>query len=170
VVELAEEGPIPRQSGTGGASPPQATATHRWRILLRHWMPWLIPLLAIGLPMLFFILAGSIPVAAWRWGEAPTSLGRGDFLIPVLILCLEAIRHWWYEVTCGRLMGIVGLVGCVLCLAAAAVCAFSFAVASSHPVTADSTKSIIVITWACFAVGLFSGTIGLWVSTPKAGK
>jgi hypothetical protein len=170
VIELEVGGSIPRPQGeAGGSGVPPGAATQSEHGLLRHWMPWLIPLLAIFLPMLYFIVAGSIPAAAWRWGEAPTSLGRGDFLIPVLILCLEAMRRWWSEVKCGWKMGIVRVISSGLCLGAVIVCSDSFSVAASHPVTAASTKSVSVITWACFAVGFFSGTIAVWVSAPRAG-
>lgn len=171
VIELGAGDSIPRPHGeSGGASAPPAAAQRSEHRLIRHWMPWLIPLLAIALPMLYFIVAGSIPDAAWRWGEAPTSLGRGDFLIPVLILCLEAIRHWWAEVKCGWKMGIVRVFSSALALGAVVVCSDSFSVAASHAVTAATTKSVIVITWACFAVGFFAGTIAVWASTPEAGK
>lgn len=171
VIRLGAGGSIPHPTGEPeGTSASSAAAQQSEYLLVRHWMPWLIPLLAIAFPMLYFIVAGSIPDAAWRWGEAPTSLGRGDFLIPVLILCLEAIRRWWSEVTCGWKMGIVRLFSTALCAGAVIVCSDSFSVAASHPVTAHSTKSVIVITWACFAVGLFAGTIAVWASVPEAGK
>jgi hypothetical protein len=171
VIELEAGGPIPGPQGeAAGVNAPAAAADHPEHRLLRHWMPWLIPLLAIALPLLYFIVAASIPEAAWRWGEASTSLGRGDFLIPVLILCLEAIRHWWSEVKCGWKMGIVRVISSALCLGAVVVCLDSFSVAASHAVTADSTKSVAVITWGCFAVGFLSGTIAVWVSGPKEGR
>jgi len=171
VIELEVGGPIPRPQGeAAGASVRAVAATDRDRGLVRHWMPWLIPLLAIALPMLYFIVAASIPAAAWRWGEASTSVGRGDFLIPVLILCLEAMRRWWYEVNCGWTMGIVRITSSVLCLGSVVVCLDSFSVAASHVVTAHSTKSVAVITLGCFAVGFLSGTIAVWVSAPEAGR
>ena len=171
VIELEVGGSIPRPQGeTGGVNAPAVAATQPEHSLLRHWMPWLIPLLAIALPMLYFIVAASIPTAAWRWGEAGTSLGRGDFLIPVLILCLEAMRRWWSEVKCGWKMGIVRFFSSALCLGAVVVCSDSFSVATSHVVTTQSTKSVSVITWGCFAVGFLSGTIAVWASAPRAGK
>ena len=120
--------------------------------------------------MVGFVVAASIPAFAWRWGESSTALGRGDFLIPVLILCLEALRQWWSEVECGWKLGIVRLVSSALCLGAVVICTDAFSVASSHPVTTDSTKSVTVITWACFTAALIAGTIAVTASTPKAGK
>jgi hypothetical protein len=113
---------IPPQGGAevAGVKPPAATGTQRQ--LIRHWLPWLIPLLAVALPLLGFVVAASIPAAALRSGEASTSLGRGDFLIPVLILCLEAIRRWLFEVKCGKILGGVGAFSSVLCVAAVVVC------------------------------------------------
>jgi hypothetical protein len=147
--------------------PPKAPAAHYE--VIRHWLPWLIPLLAVALPLLGFIVAASIPTASIRMGEASISLGRGDFLIPVLILCLEAIRRWVFEVRCGKILGRVGASASVLCLAAVVVCLYAFSAASSQAVTADSIKSITVITWACFTVGAVTGTMGVLASPSKAG-
>jgi hypothetical protein len=171
VIEVAAEGSLQRPPGdAGGTTAKSAAAAGRKHLLLHHWLPWLIPLGAIGLPLLGFIVAGSIPDAALKWGEAPRSLGRGDFLIPVLILCLEAMRRWWFDVKCGWRLGTFALLLCTACLGAVVVCLYSFAVAASSPVTSDSIKSVTVITLTSFAAGLASGTIAVAASTPKAGS
>lgn len=165
----AEDAPIPAQSGGEVTAAQSVAATPTLHESIQHWVPWLIPLLAVALPLLGFVVAASIPAAALRSGEASTSLGRGDFLIPVLILCLEAIRRWLFEVKCGKILGRVGACASVLCLAAVVVCLYSFSAASSQVVTADSIKSVSMITWACFTVGLVTGTMAVVASTPKAG-
>jgi hypothetical protein len=165
----AEDAPISGQGTPEVAVVQPASATETLHETIRHWVPWLIPLLAVALPLLGFVVAASIPAAALRSGEASTSLGRGDFLIPVLILCLEAIRRWLFEVKCGKIMRRVGACASALCMAAVVVCLYAFSAASSQPVTADSIKSISLITWACFTVGLVTGTMALVASTPKAG-
>jgi membrane protease YdiL (CAAX protease family) len=164
VSNLAIDIPHPE----GGTAPRAAVKKQDHRLIL-HWLPWVLPLLAIALPMLGFVVAASIPVFALRWGETSTALGRGDFLIPVLILCLEAIRHWWAEVKCGWRMGTVRVFFSALCLGAVIICSDSFSVASSHAVTPASTKSVTMITLACFTIGLLAGTMAVLASTPKAG-
>jgi hypothetical protein len=150
-------------------SPPRTGETNRAKHPFLHWLPWLLPLLAIALPMVVFSVAASVPVAKLRWGEAATSIGRGDFLIPVLILCLEALRHWWTETKCGRMLKIIRLIFSILCSGAVIIGFAAFVVASSETVTAASTRSIEVITLGCFTVSLVAGTIAVAMSTPKAG-
>jgi hypothetical protein len=137
---------------------------------LRHWMSWILPLLAIGLPLVGFVVVASIPGAKLAFGGGTRSLGRGDFLIPVLILCLEAIRCWWAEVECGTMLAASRVFLSAACLFAVVIALYAFAVAANTSVTADSTKSIIVITAACFTTGLVSGTIAVAMSRPRASK
>ena len=155
---LAKTSPLPRTGETSQVRHP-----------FLHWLPWLLPLLAIALPMVAFIVVASIPVAGLRWGDTPTAIGRGDFLIPVLILCLEALRCWWVETKCGWKLGIIRLVSSFLCLSAAVISLFAFAVALSDPVTTASIRSIEVITLGCLTVSVVAGTIAVAVSTPQAG-
>jgi cobalamin synthase len=160
--------------GTGpGTSANAAEASDHWRT--RHWMPWLLPLLAIALPVLAFVVVASIPVFAMRWGEAATSLGRGDFLIPVLILCLEACRRWGFEVSWEDKKRAAKWCSMAACGFAGCVCLLAFMYASSLPVTPVShqvtpagAKSMTAVTLVSFTVGLILGTIAVAVSVPDA--
>ena len=134
-----------------------------------HWLPWLLPLLAIALPVVVFSVVASVPAAALRWGDASTAIGRGDFLIPVLILCLEALRHWWTETKCDWKLRIVRLISSFLCSGAVIIGLTAFVVALSDEVTPASTRSVEVITLGCFTVSLVAGTIAVAVSMPKEG-
>jgi hypothetical protein len=167
--QMATDEALPPQAGAAVAAVDSAAVAAPHQQLIRHWLPWLIPLLAVALPLLGFVVAASIPAAALRMGEASTSLGRGDFLIPVLILCLEAIRRWVFEVKCGKILGRVGACASALCVAAVIICLYAFSAATSQLVTGDSIRSITVITWACFTVGAGTGTIAVVAATRKAG-
>src|ERR1022692_2859126 len=164
VIELADATSIPQQSSHSGSeatSPPiapSATADHQ---LARHWIPWLIPLLAIGLPILGFLVADSVPSARLNWYEVDTSVGRGDFLIPVVILCLEAGRRWWFDTTCGAKLGAVRALGTILCGGAVVIDLYSVAIAASDVVTKDSKRSITEITLWRFTAAILSGTIAV---------
>jgi hypothetical protein len=137
------------------------------RKLLMHWLSWVLPLLAVLLPILGFVVAASIPVDAMRWGEARTALGRGDFLIPVLLVCIDAVWRWCVDVKCGLRMGIVGVFSCGLCVAAGIVCLYSFSVASSLPITKASTDSVTLITLTALVAGGAAGMIAVAASPPK---
>lgn len=137
------------------------------RKILMHWLSWVLPLLAVLLPLLGFVVAASIPVDTMRWGEARTALGRGDFLIPVLLVCIDAVWRWCVEVKCGWRLGLVGVFSCALCVAAGIVCLYSFSVASSLPVTAASTDSVTLITLTALIVGGASGVVAVAASVPK---
>ena len=136
---------------------------------VKHWLPWVLPLLAVGLPLLGFSVAASIPDFALRAGGAGTSLGRGDFLIPVLILCMEAIRRWLFEVKGGPVLSFFGVVASLICVLAVAVCMYAFADATSLPTpTTDSARSVDAITWFCLAAGVITGTMAVIATRPKS--
>jgi hypothetical protein len=141
------------------------TADH-WRT--RHWMPWVLPLLAILLPVLEFVVTASIAAYAMRWGGTRAALGRGDFLIPVLILCLEAFRRWWLEVKWDGWKRTAKWWFMTLCGTTGFVCYVAFQDASSHPVTPATTRSITAVTLGCLIVSLVLGTWAVVVSTPDA--
>ena len=132
-----------------------------------HWLSWILPLLAVLLPILGFVVAASIPVDTLRWGEARTALGRGDFLIPVLLVCIDAVWRWCVDVKCGWRMGVLGVISCALCVAVGVVCLYSFSVASSLPVTTASTDSVTLITLTALVVGAIAGMIAVAVSAPN---
>src|ERR1700722_9827366 len=94
---------------------PAITSTGRNRKILLHWLSWVLPLMAVMLPILGFVVTASIPVDALRWGEAHTALGRGDFLIPVLLVCIDAVWRWCIDVKASGRMLVVGVFSSVLC-------------------------------------------------------
>jgi uncharacterized membrane protein len=106
----------------------------------------------------------SIPKDSLAWHAVSISIERGDFLIPVLILCLDAIRRWWFDVRCGRVLSAIRIVATILCVFAAIVCLVATTAAANEAVTSASGRSITVITWWCLAVGFTFGTLA--VSSP----
>jgi hypothetical protein len=165
--EFAMDGSVsqPGEAGTIASSHEEAKSSdHR---LARHWISWLIPLLAIVLPVLGFLVAASIPNDSLTWKEVDISTGRGDFIIPAVILCLEAIRRWWFDMKCGVLLEIVRLLGTILCGGAVVVGLYSVAVAASDVVTSHTLRSITVITWSTFTAAFLWGTIAVVASMPR---
>src|SRR5208283_6024945 len=86
-----------------------------------RWLVWLLPILAILLPVVVLLVTYSIPRDAITWHEVNVAIQRGDFLVPVFILCVEAIRRWWRDVHCGRILKWVRLAATIMCSMAATV-------------------------------------------------
>ena len=148
-----------------------------------HWASWLVTLSAIVVPV--FVLFGWYLIANpdLIMSGVNAATRRGDFLVPVLILCVESIRRWWclndltqsrrlklkirgrtVSMSHLRRMAITG------CLAAAALCFIATVYAASQPVTQESGLSIIVITVTCFAAGFAFGTLVLRFSDPRMNR
>jgi hypothetical protein len=146
-----------------------ATATESGRRIAigDHWVTWMITLAAIVLPVVVLLVSDSIPKAAVTWTEVNVALQRGDFLIPVLILCLEAIRRWWRDVECGFVLGVIRLVATGLCGAAVVVCLIATTTAATVAVTSQTGRSIAAITGSCFVVAVAFGTLAVMVSKGK---
>jgi hypothetical protein len=137
--------------------------------VLSHWLSWALPVVAVVLPIFCFSVSASIPAASLTWGEGQTALGRGDFLIPVLILCGDAMLRWFFAVKYSRRWLVtVGVVCCLVCFLAVVTCLIAFTVATSSLITPASTKAEASITWMCFLLGGFSGLVAAVMSAPKA--
>jgi hypothetical protein len=168
VINLASEATPPTsRAEVDEALVATAPARPRTIAIGDHWVTWLITLCAILLPIVVLLVANSIPKATLTWTEVNVSIQRGDFLIPVLILCLEATRRWWRDVQCGLLLGVIRLVATVLCGAAVVVCLIATTTAATVAVTSETGRSIAVITGSCFVVALAFGTLAVVVSKGK---
>jgi hypothetical protein len=145
-----------------GKTPPARTGkdktawpSHR---IARHWLPWILPLLAIALPLLCSIVAASMDARTWTAQSAAASSGRGDLLIPALIVCAESIRRWSYDVTGGWVVATFAIFAILTC--GAALITFSDA--------GIRTSAYIVntVTWMSIASGFVTGTVGTWLAMP----
>jgi len=124
-----------------------------------HWIGWLLTLAAVALPVVVLLAADSIPRATLAWHYVALSVQRGDFLIPVLILCAEGIRRWWREVNCKTAaLRFIRFLATAVCGACIVICLISTAIATSLNVTADIGKSVTTITGVCFVAALAFGT------------
>jgi hypothetical protein len=136
---------------------------------LSHWLSWALPLAAVVLPLFCFFVVVLAQAYKLGLGEGNVALGRGDFLIPVLILCVDAMLRWFFDVKYGRRwMVAIGVVCCLLCFLVALICGIAFVVATSSSVTDTSTKAEALITWTCFAVGGLAGLVAAVVTAPEA--
>jgi uncharacterized membrane protein len=144
------------------------TASRSIRKVLSHWLSWALPVAAVVLPLLCFIVVVFGQAYKFGLGEGNVALGRGDFLIPVLILCVDAMLRWFFDVKYSRRRMIaIGVVLCLLCFLVSLICGIAFIVVTSSPVTAASVKAEALITWTCFAVGGFAGLVAAVVSAPQ---
>jgi hypothetical protein len=157
-------------SPVGPTTPSGKTAWPDPRVV-RHWLPWALPVLAILLPLACFAMAASVHNSTWTWGPDGTSVGRGDLLIPALIVCAEALRRWWFEVRGGPIVWTLALAFTLVCGTAVIMCLVAFAEAANNPVAEHGSWIIGVVTWASFTAGLVAGTIAVALTIPpKAGS
>jgi hypothetical protein len=134
-----------------------------------QWFVWLLALGALAVPVIVLVCADSIPKDTLAWHEVYVSVERGDFLVPVMILCAETVRRWWREVRVGPVLKCVRIIATFLCTVAALVCVVATTTAASVAVTAQSGRSIGVITASCLIVALVFGTLAVGVSAGKVG-
>jgi hypothetical protein len=148
-----------------------------------HWASWLVALSAIAVPVFVLLAWYSMAKANLVWSGVNVATRRGDFLVPVLILCVESVRRWWSldDHTQSRRLRLRGdghtvsmrLVRCSALTGsfiAGVLCFIATIYAASQPVTAESGDSIIVITGTCFVAGFAFGTLVLRFSDPRTVK
>jgi hypothetical protein len=134
------------------------------------WLIWLIAIVAIGLPMIVLVCVSSIPVGRLDFGDLRTALGRGEFLVPVLIMHAETVRRWTREVPCPNLYWREGqVVACLVCVLAALVCFAATVIAAVDPVTRASSRSLETITLYGLFAALVFGTVAV-VAKPGSGR
>jgi hypothetical protein len=166
---------------TGGAS--DAPDTPVVARLGEHWASWFVALSAIAVPAFVLIAWYSMAKAGLAWSGVDVATRRGDFLVPVLILCVESVRRWWsldHQTQSRRLklkiaghtvaMSLVRRSAMTGSFVAAVLCFIATVYAASQPVTSPSGFSIIVITVTCMAAGFTFGTLVLPFADPRTNK
>jgi hypothetical protein len=156
---------------------PEAAAT---AVEVRHsafkhtgdrWLEWFLPVLAIALPAFFLIIIPFVRKNIMTWGEVDLSAQRGDYLIPVLILCAETMRRWCREVQCrGRLLRTVRFAAVSVCAIALVVCFASAVVAVEFTPTSASNRSIVTITAWCLIPSFVFGTFAVMAPQRERSK
>jgi hypothetical protein len=159
--------PAPKRRTDDMAEVPASAANKAWLAhrVARHWLPWVLPLLAIGLPLLCSIVAASMTAGRWTLQSAAASSGHGDLLIPALIICAESLRRWSYDVKGGYVVGVFAIFAILVCATAAIVCLITFADTGIR----SSGYIVNTVTWTSFFSGFVTGTIGVWLATPAEG-
>jgi hypothetical protein len=149
---------------SGHAAVASSNPDHR---MLRHWLPWLLPNAAIGLATLSLLFA---QVFKNEWDLIAQSVHRGDFLIPIIIICTDAFLRW-QKTTFGNVLTafIATFFGCLSCLfVAILLLAYGFIASSPSSSGASSSADFAnIITWASFGVGFLAGTLALWETRPR---
>ena len=131
--------------------------------ILDAWLIWLIAIGAIILPVIVLICASSIPSGRLDMTDLHTATGRGDFLVPVLIMCTEAIRRWTREVSGGWLIRTGQILTWALCLPGAIVCFTATVIAATGATTAATSRSLVTITIGGTIIAAIFGTAGVSV-------
>jgi hypothetical protein len=103
------------------------------------------------------------------WHEVDVAVQRGDFLVPVMILCAETVRRWWREVEPGMILKVFRVLATIACTAAAFVCVVATTTAASVAITAQTGRSIATITASCLVVAVIFGTMAVAATASKAG-
>lgn len=140
-----------------------ATETPEARSNGDNWWSWGITFLAIALPVV--ILLGWFSIANFRFDGhyANAAIQHGDLLVPVLILCVEAIRRWCWEVKSGGsvLIKFFRVVLPIWCGLTALGCVMGFFYATTESATVDSNRSIALITLVSLVSAGICGTFAV---------
>ena len=146
----------------GPEAPPAAPRETGDRWTGDKWLEWFLPVLAIALPAFILIVIPYALKHITTWGEVDLSAQRGDYLIPVLILCAETVRRWCREVKCrGRLLRTVRFTAVSVCAFALVVCFASAIVAVEFTPTPASGRSLVTITAWCLIPSFVFGTFAV---------
>jgi hypothetical protein len=135
-----------------------------------HWWPWVLSLVAIALPIVFLLAWYSIDNFAFTWQQVNTSVRRGEFIVPVLILCLETIRRWCWVIKGGKAITVARIAGSSLCILAAFLClvAMNFVAKNPDKMPVKTGDSIALITISTFVIAAAFGTYAVAWSTKGA--
>jgi hypothetical protein len=132
------------------------------------WFVWLLAIGAIAIPVIVLVCVSSIPRDTLAWHAVSVSMQRGDFLVPVMLLCAETIRRWWREVKAGRaILRYVRTVATLACGTAAFICVVAMTTAATIPITPRTGNSIAEITAGGLMVALLLGTAAVSASLRK---
>jgi fumarate reductase subunit D len=135
-----------------------------------QWLEWLLPVVAVMLPVIVLLVAYSIPEGKISGHDVDVSMGRGDFLIPVLILCVEAIRRWWQNVDCKtRTLRWSRTAVTMICSLSALVALIATTTAASIAISAKAGHFISVITVLSFVIAFSFGTAAVVLSKVRSG-
>jgi hypothetical protein len=124
------------------------------------WFVWLLALASLAVPVIILVCVDSIPKGALVWHAVNVSIGRGDFLIPAMALCVESIRRWWRDVDAANWRG-ARLLATFVCATSGLVCVIAMTTAATLPVTPQTGNSVAVITSATLVVGVAFGSLAV---------
>lgn len=169
--ETAMAGPGTPPATPKDAAPLADTRHAALRKTGEGWLEWVLPVLAIALPAFFLILIPFIRKNIMTWGEVDLSAQRGEYLIPVLILCAETVRRWCLDVKCrGRLMRAARFAAVSVCAIALVICFVGAVVAVEYDPTPASSRSIVTITAWCLIPSFVFGTCAVMLSQREHNK
>jgi hypothetical protein len=162
---------FPRASpGRHAANKPSKAAKEPSKRAGDLWLLWLLALGSIAAPVIVLLCAYSIPKGNVSWQGVYIAVKRGEFLLPVMFLCVETVRCWWREAGRGsRLRHFIRTLATGTCVVASLVCVCATTIGTLVPVTAETGHSIATVTVGCFCVALVFGTVAVWVSTRRGG-
>jgi hypothetical protein len=121
-----------------------------------------IALSAIVLPALVLLCVSSIPAGRFDLTALRTAAGRGEFLIPVFILCAETIRCWTFEAKPATSVGrSLRNMLCAACIVTGVVCFTATVTAAALTVTASTSRSLELITIYGMGIATVCGFIAV---------
>jgi hypothetical protein len=169
VIELGEQQSLVSAGLTRSEQAGSRTGRSRVHGAGDHWLAWVIALAAIAVPVIVLVVVDWIPGHAGAWHGVNVSVQRGDFLVPVMILCAETIRRWWRDVPTGPIVKWMRIAATLVCALAVLVCLVATVAAAIAPITKASGSSIGEITLYCVIVAIIFGTLAVVASVRKVG-
>lgn len=135
------------------------------------WLVYVIALSAIALPALVMVCVRSIPADRFEFADLRGTASRGEFLIPVMILCAEAVRCWVVEVRPPSRRGrYIRNVACVFCVITGIVSFAATIIAASIPASTATGRSLVAITSYAVAVAALCGLLAVIGASASRGS
>jgi hypothetical protein len=153
---MAEPAAVPGGLRAVGADETAPRLTHRAGLI------YVIALSAIALPAVVLLCVSSIPAGRIDFADLRTGAGRGEFLIPVIILCAEAVHCWTLEVRVkSEFSRWFRQVACLTCILTGIVCFAATVIAAATANTAATSRSLVGITIYSIVIGAALGLAAL---------
>jgi hypothetical protein len=132
------------------------------------WEGWLAISAATVLPTTFVVCVYSIPKGTLSWQGVHILLGRGQLLIPAIILCLESARRWMRTVQPRtRIVLSMRIIATLLSTISAIIGMTAFILSSTTALLPMVEKSIETITLSGLIIGLIFG-VGATIMSRQA--
>jgi hypothetical protein len=132
-----------------------------------RWVAWGLELLAIGFPAFVLIVVKYIKTDQLEWAPVASASGQGIFLYPLLVVCVDVARRWFWEVIHkgGRIYTAFRCFAIFTSIVFALLCLVPAALADGIQISSVNVKAIDNITLWCVITVVPLGTLGVFLAS-----